>query len=279
MVILMQSHRTGFYAWDQADEDGADWPADMQQLPWDVQPDSWQQPQQLQQVQPELPAAYDLGSSAGAVTTTHDEQQQEQQHQPKLRMLVYVHCEQLLQVLPWQLPQQLQLPQLPVLGSLPAVARHIASRGSAALWVHIDVCQLHGGHKLGSCVAPLAIAGLGKDKLVFEAQQQSVLVALYNPANGKNSSHAGQDASQQQQQQQQLRQTGQEEEDCEVMLLGKDRIGGSSSSVSSSSGLRLESAAEVLLELVGRDEVSSASHAGGPPTLLHSMLCYSAQLL
>jgi hypothetical protein len=249
MAILLQSHRTGFYAWDQADEDGTDRQADMQQLPWDMQLDTWQQQQQQA-----LPAAegeqFDVAMAEAQV-------EQEQQQLPKLRMLVYIHYEQLLQALPWQLPQQLRLLQLPVLASMPDIARHLAGSRAAALWVHIDVCQLHGGHRLGSCVAPLSITGVASGKLVFGALEQSVLVALYDPGVCKNSSsHAVQGASQQQQQ---PHAHAVQEEECELLLLGKERMGGSGgiSSTRSSSGLLLQSAADVLLELVGRDEVSS----------------------
>uniref|UniRef100_A0A383VH06 F-box domain-containing protein n=1 Tax=Tetradesmus obliquus TaxID=3088 RepID=A0A383VH06_TETOB len=248
MEILLQSHKTGFYAWDQAEEDGVDRQADMQQLPWDVQPGGWQQQQQQQ----ELPAADGSGfHGAATVTPPTEQQEQQQQQQPKLRMLVYIHYEQLLQVLPWQLPQQLLLPALPVLGSMPAIACHLAARRSAALWLQLDVCQLQGGAKLGSCVAPLAIAGLAAQKLAFEARQQSVLVTLYDPSSGKNSSCAWPGASQQQQQQQQQQHLRPEEEDCELLLLGRERIRGGGNS---RSGLPLLSAADVLLQLLGRDE-------------------------
>ncbi|WIA13471.1 hypothetical protein OEZ85_007050 [Tetradesmus obliquus] len=186
MEILLQSHKTGFYAWDQAEEDGVDRQADMQQLPWDVQPGGWQQQQQQQQ---ELPAADGSGFHGAATVTPpteQQEQQQQQQQQPKLRMLVYIHYEQLLQ------------------------------------------------------------------KLAFEARQQSVLVALNDPSSGKNSSCAWPGASQQQQQQQQQQQhLRPEEEDCELLLLGRERIRGGGNS---RSGLPLLSAADVLLQLLGRDE-------------------------
>jgi hypothetical protein len=216
-------------------------------------------PQQQQQQQ--VLVAADGGDSAGAGSIITAEAQQEEQPQPKLRMLVYIHYEQLLQVLPWKLPQQLTLPQLPELeqgiGRVSAIARHFARSSGAALWVHIDVCQLHGGAKLGSCVAPLAISRSCSQNVCFEALQQSVLVAVYEPGSSKNSSRADEHASQRQQQQ--LTQAGQEE-DCKLLLLGEQCIGGSSSSsssnaASSSTGLAQQSSAEMLQELVGRDEV------------------------
>jgi hypothetical protein len=257
MAILLQSHKTGFYAWDQADEDGTDRQADMQQLPWDMQPDTWQQQQQQQKVP--LQQQQDVPAAAGDQPdiAMDEAQAQQQQQEPKLRMLVYIHYEQLLQALPWQLPQQLPLPELPVLASLPDIARHLAASRGAALWVHVDVCQLHGGHRLGSCVAPLSITGVAAEKLVFGALEQSVLVALYDPGSDKNSSRALQDASQQQQQQQNRH--AWQEEHCELLLLGRERMAGRSRGVCntrSSSGLLLQSAADVLLELVGQDEVS-----------------------
>jgi hypothetical protein len=270
MAILLQSHKTGFYAWDQADEDGTDRQADMQQLPWDMQPDTWQQQQDtwqqqqgvLMQQQQEVPAAE--GEQSDVAMAEAQAEQQQQQPLPKLRMLVYIHYEQLLQALPWQLPQQLRLLQLPVLASMPDIARHLAGSRAAALWVHIDVCQLHGGHRLGSCVAPLSITGVAAGKLVLGALEQSVMAALYDPGSGKNSSRAAHHAShQQQEQQQQQHRHAWQEEDCKLLLLGKERMGGSGdvSSTRSSSGLLLQSAADVLLDLVGRDEVSSEACA------------------
>lgn len=212
MDILVQSHKTGFYAWEQAPEDDPDETADAAPIPWD-RGDS--------EITDLAAAATDiaLGCSAPAApaaSTSHELQQadiqsvslgqgvEEQQQQPPcmLRMLVYVHYEQLLQMLPCQLQQSLspvatlqqsqqRLQQQRNVSSAQACALQIAANKDTVLWLHIDVCQLRGGVRLGFCTAALRAAdwdaavsasGDSCDRVEFKVQRQQVLAVLYNPA-------------------------------------------------------------------------------------------------
>lgn len=213
--ILLQSHQTGFYAWDQAEEGGVDRYGQLQPLPWDLRPGQQQthsqQPQQqqqsahmetaaqaqhvglqLQQQQQQEPAQ--VVSSVEQVTQQLQQQQLQQEEAtaaaaeqpPQLRMLVYVHYQQLLQVLPWALPQTLPLPPPPVLGPPVAFAKHLLC-GPCGLWLQLDVCQLHGGYRLGSCTAPLVLWGWDSAKGKFRCIEEQLMVVLYKPDSCINS--------------------------------------------------------------------------------------------
>lgn len=200
--ILMQSHKTGFYAWDQAGEDGDDRYGQIQPLPWDLNPgqhqaDQAQAPQEDQDQQQQHVSADTATAHQQAFEQQQQQQQgnlpQQQQGQPQqqgqggqqqpaaapqLRMLVYVHYEQLLQVLPWTLPHTLPLPAAPVLQTPTDFARHLLC-GPAALWLQLDVCQLYGGHRLGTCVVPLVLWGWDSAKAKFRCVEDQLLVLLH----------------------------------------------------------------------------------------------------
>lgn len=184
--ILLQSHRTGFYAWDHVDEDGVDRYGQLEPLPWDLTPGQHQQTrtqsntqqQQLlqQQAQQQVQQhGLDLDGPVGAELPL-----------PQLRMLVYVHYEQLLQVLPWALPHSLPLPAGPVLHTTMDLSQHLLA-GWCALWLQLDVCQLHGGFKLGTCVVPLVLRHWDALKPRFECIEDQVLVVLHTPDSSINS--------------------------------------------------------------------------------------------
>jgi hypothetical protein len=103
----------------------------------------------------------------------------------QLRMLAYVHYEQLLQVLPWQLPHALPLPAAPSFTSPEDCARHLLA-GPCALWLQLDVCTLHGGHKLGSCILPLRVWDCDAVQVQFRCIEEQLLVVLYDPDSSIN---------------------------------------------------------------------------------------------
>jgi hypothetical protein len=105
---------------------------------------------------------------------------------PQLRMLVYIHYEQLLQVLPWDLPHSLPLPAGPVLHTAMDLSRHLLS-GWCSLWLQLDVCQLHGGFKLGTCVVPLTLRNWDAHRPRFGCIEDQVLVVVHTPDSSINS--------------------------------------------------------------------------------------------
>jgi hypothetical protein len=125
-----------------------------------------------------------LAAGAAAAGGGEDEgNEAEPMHQ--LRMLAYVHYEQLLQVLPWQLPHALPLPAAPSFTSSEDCARHLLA-GPCALWLQLDVCTLHGGHKLGSCIVPLRVWDCDAAQVQFRCIEEQLLVVLYDPDNSIN---------------------------------------------------------------------------------------------
>jgi hypothetical protein len=187
--ILLQSHRTGFYAWDHVDADGVDRYGQLEPLPWDLTPGQHQaqQPQQLGQQQQQQQTQ----------TQSNAQQLQAQQdglglnvapgvEPPQLRMLVYVHYEQLLQVLPSDLPHSLPLPAGPVFHTAMDLSRHLLA-GWCSLWLQLDVCQLHGGFKLGTCIVPLTLRHWDDQRPRFECIEDQVLVVLHTPDSSINS--------------------------------------------------------------------------------------------
>jgi hypothetical protein len=324
--ILMQSHKTGFYAWDQAGEDGDDRYGQMQPLPWDLHPgqhqaDQAQAPQQDQDDQQQQQQHVSAAASTAHQQAAHHHHQQQQQVQdnepqqqqgqpqqqgqgaqqqaaaaPQLRMLVYVHYEQLLQVLPWTLPNALPLPAAPVLQTPTDFAQHLL-HGQCALWLQLDVCQLYGGHRLGTCVVPLVLWGWDSAKAKFRCVEDQLLVVLHKQDSSlgcdveEGRSAVGEEAAAgqgvsgaaTQQQQQSAASSGPmqaaaataagatqsmvrgmlDADPCQQVLLGGECLYGadsSSSSSSSSSSTRdgniLRTAADALRELMGTDEVS-----------------------
>lgn len=203
----MQSHKSGFYAWDQRGEAGVDRFDELQPLPWELSAGQLQQQQktpptttQTQQrtlppaqqqppPQPQQqhgPAQQPPGTQHGAAASAAQQQPEQPPAEPQLRMLVYVHYEQLLQVLPWALPQT--LPRRPhLVPNHPMdLAMHLLN-GPCALWLQLDVCQLHGGFKLGTCIVPLKLREWTQSKTDFAAVEEQLLVALYTPSSSINS--------------------------------------------------------------------------------------------
>lgn len=305
----MQSHKTGFYAWDQHGEEGDDRHGAMQPLPWDLNPgqhqaDQLQPPQQDHQQQPQVSASASTAYQQAAQQQQQGNQPQQQHGQPQqqdgqdaaapqLRMLVYVHYEQLLQVLPWALPHAVPLPAAPVLQTPTDFARHLLA-GPCALWLQLDVCRLYGGHRLGTCVVPLVLWDWDSAKASFRCVEDQLLVVLHkhdsslgcgvdegSPA--AEEAAAGQwaaSAAVQQQQQQQSQNVSAASRNpmqaaataagatgsmingmldwdaCQQVLLGGECLYGAGSSSSTRDGAVVRTAADALLELMGTDEVS-----------------------
>lgn len=170
----MQSHKTGFYAWDQLEEEGVDRYGQLNPLPWDLNPGQHQEQDQQQQ-QPQGGGQPQEAVSPAAAPV-----------QPKLRMLVYVHYEQLLQTLPWALPHILPLPTHPVFETHEDIARHLLA-SPASLWLQLDVCRLHGGYRLGTCMVPLALSDCNFACAKFRCIEDQLLVVLYRPDSSINS--------------------------------------------------------------------------------------------
>lgn len=275
--ILLESHKTGFYAWDHTGEDGDDVSGDAQPMPWDIG------------ARGPAVAPKSQGATQSSYAAAAGEQQQQQQQEGgplgyeqqirqmcKLRMLVYIHYEQLLKMLPQQLLQVKPLPSIQQRqsSSIQVAARELVAHKDAALWLHLDVCQLHGGVRLGSCVAPLRVARIGGSGVQFEAQQERVFAALYDPQCRTDSnsssrvrlvvqqpSSAAGDSARPATSSQLPAEAG-----CDFTIIGRYVVQGQQKT--SREGLLLLSAADVMKELLSMDEVSLGGDADIEPCLL-----------